>query len=45
MKNRDENTTIIQFSYSGFTFFQSFFKLFTPMLLEMKNALLQGHLY
>jgi len=39
MKNRDENTTIIQFSYRGSTIFESFFKQFERIVFKMKNAL------
>jgi hypothetical protein len=41
MKNRDENTTIIQFSYRGSTFFETFFKQFKTKVLYMKNALMK----
>jgi hypothetical protein len=41
MKNRDENTTIIQFSYRSFTFFQIFFKIFRMKVLRTKKALLK----
>jgi hypothetical protein len=39
MKNRDENTTIIQFSYRVFTFFEIFFKVFNMKVLRIKKAL------
>jgi len=41
MKNRNENTTIIQFSYRSFTFFEIFFKVFTMKVLRIKKALLK----
>jgi len=44
MKNRDENTTIIQFSYSGSTIFEIFFKQFNPICLDIKKCPLKGHL-
>ena len=41
MKNRNENTTIIQFSYRSSTFFEIFFKVFTMKVLRIKKALLK----
>jgi hypothetical protein len=41
MKNRNENTTIIQFSYRSFTFFKRFFKIFIMKVLRIKKALLK----
>jgi hypothetical protein len=43
MKNRDENTTIIQFSYRGSTIFERFFNEFDAICLGIKNALIKGH--
>jgi hypothetical protein len=36
MKNRDENTTIIQFSYRAFTIFKTFFSFSFKDLLNKK---------
>ncbi len=38
MKNRNENTTIIQISYRSFTIFKSFFKLLIMKHLSNKKA-------
>ncbi len=37
MKNRDENTTIILFSYKTYTFFERFFNLLTMNVISAKK--------
>jgi len=38
MKNRDENTTIILFSYKTYSFFERFFNLLTMNAISSKKA-------
>jgi hypothetical protein len=38
MKNRDENTTFLQFSYSGFTIFERFFEEVILIFRDMGNS-------
>jgi hypothetical protein len=38
MKNRDENTTIILFSYKTYSFFERFFNLLTMNVISTKKA-------
>lgn len=42
MKNRNENTTIIQSSYRSFTFFETFFLHFIAKVFAIKKAPQQG---
>jgi hypothetical protein len=42
MKNRNENTTFIQFSYRSFTIFRTFFKTFIVKDLQIKKAPFKG---
>ena len=42
MKNRDENTTIILYSYRTFTFFEIFFNLLKLKALHKKMAPKEG---
>ena len=37
MKNRDENTTIILFSYKTYSFFERFFNLLTMNVISKKK--------
>jgi hypothetical protein len=41
MKNRDENTTLNQFSYRSFTIFESFFYYFILENVQKKAPLLK----
>ncbi len=42
MKNRDENTTIILFSYKTDSFFERFFNLLTMNVITTKKRPLKG---
>lgn len=42
MKNQDENTTIIQFSYRTFTIFKTFLFIWPEKILLLKKPHLEG---